>query len=122
MSLIAMPLGQRAVFAQQQLEVLALLFGELEENLLARRIFEPLTVALEEAVRPALAANADAVGLEIIHAVAAQLFGAGGEQAVGGALEEQERRPRFEPRILLQQFLVAILERLQMMDFFGGEL
>ena len=110
---------QRAVLANQQLEVLALLFGELEEDPLAFGVLEPLAVALEEAVRAALAADADAVGLEIVDAVAAQLLGARREQAVGRALEEQERRPRLELRILLEQLLVAVLERPQVVHFFG---
>ncbi len=44
------------------------------------------------------------------------------EQPVGRALEEQERRPRLELRILLEQLLVAVLERLEVMHFLGGEL
>ena len=109
----AVPLHERAVLADQQFEVLALLVGELEEDLLALGVLEALAVALEEAVRAALAADADAIGLEIVDAVAAQLLGAGREQAVGRALEEQERRPRLELRILLEQLLVALLERLR---------
>ena len=53
-------LAQQAILADQQLEVLALFFGELEEDLLALGVLEPLAVALEEAVRAALAADADA--------------------------------------------------------------
>ena len=74
----ALALDERAVLANQQLEVLALFVGKLQEHLLAFGIFEPLAVALEEAVRAALAANADAIRLEIVDAVAAQLIGAGG--------------------------------------------
>ena len=122
LGLAAVPLDERAILANQQLEMLALFFGELEEDALAFRVLEPLAVALEEAMRAALAADADAIGLEIVDAVAAQLLGAGREQAVGRALEEQERRPRLELRILLEQLLVAVLERLQVMHFFGGEL
>ncbi len=115
-------LDERAVLANQQLEVLALLVGKLEKHLLAFGVFEPFAVALEEPVRAALAANADAIRLEIVDAVAAQLLAAGREQAVGRALEKQERRPRLQPRILLEQVLVAALERLQVMDFFGRQL
>ena len=43
------------VLANQQLEVRALFVGELEEDLLALGVLERLAVALEEAVRPALA-------------------------------------------------------------------
>src|SRR5688500_3684875 len=100
--------------------MLPLFFGKLEEHQLAFRILEPLAVALEEAVRAALAADADAIRLEIVHAIAAQLFSAGREQAVGRALEKQEGRPRLELRILLQQFLVAILEGLEVMHFLSG--
>ena len=102
--------------------MLALFFGELEEDALAFRVLEPLAVALEEAVRAALAADADAVGLEIVDPVASQLLGTRREQPVRRALEEQECRPRLEARILLEQLLVAVLERLQMVHFFGGEL
>ena len=87
-----------AVLADQQIEVLALLVGELEEDLLAFGVLEPLAVSLEELVRAALALDADEQRLLIVDAVA-QLLGALGEQAVGRALEEQERRPRLELRI-----------------------
>ena len=86
----------------EQLEMLALLVGELEEDLLAFGVLEPLAVFLEEPVRAALAADADQQRLLIVDA-ARQPLGAFGEQAVGGALEEQERRPRLELRIALQQ-------------------
>src|SRR5687767_1022380 len=117
-----MPLDERAILANQQFEMFALFFGELEEHLLAFRIFKPLAVTLEEAMRPALTADADAIGLEIVDPVAAQLLAAGREQAVGRALEKQERRPRLELRVLLEQALVACFERLQVMDFFGRQL
>src|SRR6478609_8490876 len=117
-----MPLHQRAVLANQQLEMLALFFRELEENALALRILEALAVALEETMRAALAADADAIRLEIVHTVAAQLLGAGREQSIRRPLEEQERRARFEPRVLFQQLLVAIFELLQVADFFRRQL
>ena len=66
---------QRAVLADQQLEMLALLVGELEEDLLALGVLEPLAVALEELVRAALAADADEQRLLVVDAVG-QLFGA----------------------------------------------
>ena len=91
-------LDQRAVLADEQVEMLALLVGKLEEDLLAFRVLEALAVFLEEAMRAALAADADHQRLLIVDA-AQQPIGAFGEQAVGGALEEQERRPRFELRI-----------------------
>ena len=50
-----------------------------------------------------------------------QLVGAAREQAVRRALEEEKRRPRFELGILLEQLLVALLERAEMMLFFLGE-
>ena len=109
----ALALDERAVLADQQIEVLALLVGELEEDLLAFGVLEPLAVLLEEAVRAALAADADHQRLLIVDA-AHQPFGAFGEQAVGGALEEQERRPRFELRIAPQQLAVARLELAEM--------
>ena len=45
--------------------MLALFFGEFQENALALGILEALAVSLEEAMRPALAADADAVRLVI---------------------------------------------------------
>ena len=50
-----------------------------------------------------------------------QLVGAAREQTVRRAFEEQERRPRFELRILFEQLLVALLERAEMVLFFLGE-
>src|SRR5215203_397501 len=55
---LALPFEQRAILADQQLEVFALFGGELEEDLFAFRVFEAIAVALEEAVRRALAADA----------------------------------------------------------------
>ena len=75
------PLAERAVFANQQIEVGALLVGELEEDLLAFGVLEPLAVPLEELVRAALAPDADEQRLLIVDAVA-QLLGALGEEAV----------------------------------------
>ena len=78
----------------------ALLVGELEEDLLALRVLEPFAVPLEEPVRRALAADADLQRLPVVDALR-DLVGARGEQPVGRALEEQERRPRLELRVLL---------------------
>ena len=46
----ALPLDERAVLADEELEVGAFLRRELEKDLLAFRILEPLAVALEELV------------------------------------------------------------------------
>ena len=116
------PGDERAVLANQQLEVFALLLGELEEDLLAFGVLEPLAVALEELVRAALAADADAQRLGLVHAGLAQLLGAFGEQAVGRALEEQERRLRFELRVALEQGAVARLEPVEVIDLLFGQL
>src|ERR1051325_6043098 len=89
----ALALDERAVFAHEQVEVLALFVGELQEDLLAFRVLETFAVLLEEAVRVALAADADEQRLLIVDA-AQQAVGAFGEQPVGGALEEEERRAR----------------------------
>ena len=77
---LSLTLGQRAVFANQQIEVLALFRGELEEDLLALRVLEALTVTLEEVVRAALAFDADEERLLIVDALA-QLRGAFVEQS-----------------------------------------
>src|ERR1700752_617716 len=55
----AVTLHELAILANQQLEMLALFLGKLQENALAFRVREPLAVALEEAMRAALAADAD---------------------------------------------------------------
>ena len=67
----ALPLHERAVLANQQFEVLALLVGELQEDALAFGVLEALAVSLEEAVRAALAADADHQRLPVVDAVAA---------------------------------------------------
>src|SRR5258705_2484691 len=104
-----LPLHERTVFAHQQVEVGAFLVGELEEDLLALRVIEALAVLLEEAVRVALAADADEQGLLIVDA-AQEPVGPFGEQAVRRALEEEERRPRFELRVALEQLAVTPFE------------
>src|SRR5258707_15773290 len=94
----SLPLDERAVLAHEQVEMLALLVGELEKDLLAFGVFESLAVLLEEAMRVAFAPDADQQGLLIVDA-AEQSVGTFGKQAVRGALEEQERRARLEFRI-----------------------
>src|ERR1700704_3368406 len=105
----SLALDQRAVLADEQVEMLALLVGELEKDLLAFGVFESLAVLLEEAVRIAFAADADQQGLLIVDP-AQQAVGAFGEQAVRGTLEEQERGARFQFRIPLEQLAVPCLE------------
>ena len=87
-----LPLAQRTVLADQQIEMGAFLVGKFQEDLLAFGVLEPLAVALEELVRAALALDPDEQRLRIVDAAAAQLLGAGVEQTAGGALEKQERR------------------------------
>ena len=67
---------------------------------LAFGLLEALAVFLEELVRAALAADADEQRLRDRRTPFLQLLGAGGEQPVGRALEEQERRLRLELRIV----------------------
>src|SRR5258705_692536 len=121
-----LPLHERTVFAHQQVEVGAFLVGELEEDLLTLRVIEALAVLLEEAMRVSLAADADEQGLLIVDA-AQEPVGPFGEQAVRRALEEEERRPRFDLRVAIEGIAVtpvaiaggllvlprAILERLR---------
>src|SRR5690349_18873342 len=52
---LALPFEEGAIFANQQLEMLALLGGELQEDLLAFGVLEAIAVALEETMRGALA-------------------------------------------------------------------
>ena len=98
-----------------------LFLGELHEDLLAFGVLEPLAVLLEEAVRAALAADADQQRLLVVDALG-EPVGALGEQPVGGALEKQERRTRLQLRIGRQQLRVARLERAEMLLFLFGEL
>src|SRR5947207_10845047 len=88
--MIALPLDQAFVFADEEIEMLALLLGELHENLFPFGVFEALAVLLEEPVRAALASNADHQRLLIVHALG-QALGAFGEKPVRGALEKEER-------------------------------
>src|SRR5437868_3469354 len=83
----AEPFAQRAIFVDQEIAVVALFLGELEEDLLALGVLEPLAVLLEELVRVALALDADEQRLQVVDA-RLQLLGAFGEDAVRRALEE----------------------------------
>src|SRR4051812_16699147 len=112
---------QRAILPHQQIEVRALLVGELEEDLLALGILEALAVFLEEPVRAALALDADEQRFLIVDA-APQLLGPLREQPARRAFEEQERRPRLELWIPRQQLAVALLEGAEMLLLFGREL
>ena len=62
----SLALEKRAVLANEQVEMLALLVCEFQEDLLAFGILEALAVFLEEAVRAALAADADHEGLLVV--------------------------------------------------------
>src|SRR5688572_6060050 len=83
---------ERPVLANEQVEVIAFLVGKLEKDSLALRFFESFTVLPEKAVRPALAPDSDAQRFLVVHSVAAQFFDPSGEQPIGSALEEEERR------------------------------
>src|SRR5262252_8764836 len=112
---------QRAILANQQLEVRAFLVRKLEKHLLSRRILEPFTIFLEELMRAALAPDPDQERLLVVHALA-QLLGALREDAAGRALEEQERRPRFELWIGGNQLVVALFERREVFLLLLGQL
>src|SRR5687768_718778 len=75
-----LPLDERTILADEQVEMLALFVGEFEEDLLALGVLEALAVLLEEPVRPALAADADHQRLLIVDSPE-QPLGALGEQA-----------------------------------------
>ena len=62
----ALPLDEGAVLANEQIEMIALFVGELEEDLLALGILEPFPVFLEEPVGAALAADADQQRLLVV--------------------------------------------------------
>ena len=76
--------------ADEEFQVLLLLFRELHEDVLAFGVLEPLPVCLEEAMRSAFAADAEEQRLQIVRALAEPL-GALGKETVRRALEEQER-------------------------------
>src|SRR2546425_1520092 len=116
----ALPFDERPVLANEQVEVRALLVGELEEDLLAVGVLEAFAVLLEEAMRAALAADANHERLLVVDA-AREGLRAFGEQPVRRALEEEERRPRFELGIAREQFLVSAPELAQMMALFLGK-
>src|SRR5687768_13036199 len=80
-------LHQAAVFANQQVQVFALLVGELQEDALALGLFKPIAVTLEELMGAALALDPDQERLTVIDALF-QLSGAGCKQSVGRSLEE----------------------------------
>src|SRR5690348_2010951 len=63
-----LPAHQRAVLAHQQIEMGAFFVGKLEKDLLAFGVFETLPVLLEEAMRAALAADANQQRLLIVDA------------------------------------------------------
>ena len=64
------------------------LIRKLQENLFPFRVLEPLAIALEEFVRAPFALDPDEQRPRVVDAAAAQLLGAGVEQAAGGAFEE----------------------------------
>ena len=119
-SLPALALAQRAVLANEQIEVGALLVGELEKYLLPFGILEPLAVAFEELVRAALALDADEQRLLVVHAFA-KLLGAGGEEPARRAFEEQEGRAPLELRILRHELAIALLQRREVFAFLRRE-
>src|SRR5437867_2961806 len=110
-------LEKRLVLARQQLEVSPLFLRELEEDLLAVRVLEPLAVLLEELVRTALALDANQQRLFVVDALT-QLLGGRGEQSARRALEDQEHRARFELGILDLEFPVSLLELGQVPSLF----
>src|SRR5262249_8471529 len=116
----SLPLDQRTVLAHEEVEVRPLLVRKLEKDLLALGIFEALAVLLEEAMRAALAADANHERLLIVDAFH-QPLGALGKEAVGGALEEQERGARLELGIASQQLVVALLELAEMLLLLESE-
>src|SRR5262249_24436781 len=117
----ALPLAKQLVFADQQLQVRALLVGELEKHLFTLGVLEPFAVALEELVRAALAADADEQRLLVVDAALAQLLGPIREQAARRPLEEQERRPRLELRVLRGELAVPLFQRAEMFPLLSGE-
>src|SRR5436190_6217127 len=120
-STATLPLDERAVLPDEQVEVLALLVGKLEKDLLALRILEALAVLLEEPVRVALAADADEERLLIVD-TAQQTIGAFGEQTIRRAPEEEERRPRFKLRVARHQLAVAPFELAQVLLLFRRQI
>src|SRR5438477_13167023 len=87
--------AQRAILSDEQVQMCALLFGELQKDLLAFRVFETLAVSLEKSMRAAFTFDADEERLQIVDAFA-EPFGALCKKAARRAFEKQKRRPRFK--------------------------
>src|SRR5581483_10315936 len=112
--------AKAAVFADEEIEVRALLLRELEKNAFALGVLEAFAVAFEEAVRAPLAADADEQRLLIVDP-GRQFFGAGREQAVCRALEKQKCRLRVERGIFGEELAVSLFQRGEMLAFLVGE-
>src|SRR4029079_16315377 len=100
----------------------ALLVRKLQEDLFPFRVLEPLSIALEEFVRAPFTLDPDEQRPRIVDAAAAQLLGAGLEQAAGSAFEKQKRGVGFELRVLRGELAVARLQHAEMLPLFGREL
>lgn len=111
---------ERPVLTHEQIEVLALFVGKLEEDLLAFGILEPFAVFLEETVRSPLASNADHQRLLVVDPTH-QTFGALGEQTVRRAFEEEERGTGFELRVAHQELPVPAFQLSKVFLLFFGE-
>src|SRR5438105_3347605 len=101
--------------------MLALFVREFEKDALALRFLEPLAVPLEELIRASFATDADEQRLPPIGAFF-QFLSAGGEQAVGGALEEQKCRLGLEIGMLVDQLSIAPLESIEVIVLLAGKL
>jgi hypothetical protein len=88
---MALSLHQGTILPYQQFQVLPFLVGKFQKHLLAFRVFETLSILLEEAMRAALATDANQERLLIVHP-ARQSIGALGKQSVRGPFEKQKRR------------------------------
>jgi hypothetical protein len=109
---------ERTVLTNQQIQMLALLVGEFEEDALAFGFLEPFAVAFEEAVRPALARMPISSASTIVDALL-QFLGAAAKSR-WRRLEEQERRLRFQAG-LSPEVPIARFEFAEVIAFSDGE-
>src|SRR4051794_37191643 len=82
----ALSRAQRPIFAHQKIEMRALFVCEFQEDLLALGVLEPLSVPLEELMRPAFAFDADQQRLCVVGDMR-QPLGAGVEETARRSLE-----------------------------------
>src|SRR5215203_4536314 len=111
---------ERAILANEQVEMRPLFVSKFEKDLLPLGILETLAVLLEEAMGAAFAADPDHQRLLVVDAVHQSLRPVG-EQSVRRTLEEEKRRPGLQLRVPPQQLGVTLFERREVFLLLGCE-